>query len=160
VIQKKWVVVFCLLLIGCASQESLQAPPTTAVVYEIYPEPEVEMSFGRILHPISREGLEIILENTGDISAEVYLVLTTSDVRNEEKTFCKKTDDTPIPRLLPGQRFHYVFYLEGCLFPRDSNIHQGMRLTFEIKDKKTDQVLHTLTRIMQDGVQNDRNPVY
>jgi len=119
VVQKKWVVVFCLLLIGCASQESLQAPPTgSAVVYEIYPEPGVEMSFGRILHPISREGLEIILKNTGDISAEVYMVLTTSDVRSEAKTFCKKTDDTPIPRLLPGQKSNYFptlfFYQIYC----------------------------------------------
>ena len=159
-IQKGWVVVFCLLLIGCVSQQSIPETPTTAVVYEIYPEPEVEMSLGRILHPISREGLEIILENTGEISAEVYLTLETSHVKDEDNIFCKKTDDTPIPKLKQGQRFHYVFYLEGCLFPREDNIYQGMRLTFEVHDKKTGKVLDTLTRVMQDGIRNDRNPVY
>jgi len=160
VIGKKLVIVFFLLLIGCASQKTSDITtsntPTSAVVYEIYSAPEVEVSLGRLQYPLSRYGLDIVLNNVGDVSTNVYILLQTSDIRDESKIFCRRTNDLKIPTIHPGQKFVYSFSLDGCHFPRDDNIYPSMRFTIEVYHSKTDKLLASSTHLMSDGVQNER----
>jgi len=108
VIQKKWVVVFCLLLIGCASEETSVQLSTSAVVYEIYSDPVVAVSLGRIDYPIIQNGLHLILENIGEVDADVYIVMETFSLRDSRR-LCNGFNDLVIPTLVPGKTFHYIF---------------------------------------------------
>jgi len=156
--------VFCLLLIGCASETSylpVSETPTSAIVYAIPYEPEIAISLGRIIYPIHREGLEVILENIGQVGVQVQLRITTSNPRSDSDIFCRRTDDAFIPKLRPGQRFHHTFYLERCSFPRDDNLNHGaMKITIEVLETKTGRVLASLVEVMQDSKRKDRNARY
>jgi len=156
---KRGVVLLCLFLLGCTTY-SQPAEPTTvvsAVVYEIPYDPEVTLSIGGLRYPLHREGIPLILENVGKVSAVVEIRLTTSDIRDEYHVYCRKTDDSLATR--PGQQIEHTFFLENCPFPRDSNINSAMKLVFEVVDA-SGEVLDRVERIMQDSIRNDRNFVY
>lgn len=150
---KKWAVLLCLFLLGCTYSQPVEssAAVVSAVVYEIPYESEVELRIGWLRYPLHREGIPIILENVGKVSADVRIRLTTSDIRDAEHVYCRKTDDSLLPVIRPGQQIEHTFFLENCYFPRDSNIYTGMRMVFEVVDA-SGEVLDRVERVMQDSI--------
>ena len=152
------VFVLCLFLIGCSSQQfddTYVSTPTTQVVYEIYLQPMVDISLGNLQFPLSRYGLDLVLENVGEVNADVYLVIQTSDLRDPNRIFCRRSSELRIPTLHPGQDFVYTFSMDGCNFPREDNYWQGMGIIIEVHDAKTGDIIGEMDYRLEDGSENE-----